>query len=327
MGGLTPIQFGKQVWNNVTADEVSVRSGSLAYYFVLAVFPAMLFCLSVIGLFAKGSSLPQTLFSTLARLLPASASDLVRDTIREVTIASGTGKAIFGILGALWSASSGFGAIMQSLNVAYKVREDRPFWKQKLIAVGLTLALSILVLGAMSVILFGGKAVDFIGSHLAGNSIVVAWKVFQWPLAFVFMFIAFAATYYFAPNLEKPEWHWITPGSVVGLAIWLSASFGFKLYLRFFNSYSKTYGSLGAVIILLLWLYITGFTIMIGGEVNSEIGRAAAPRNTSPANQSKLRSSRRPREVPISRYANTGTRHAPSHSQLARDSEPVPRPD
>jgi len=164
---------------------------------------------------------------------------------------------------------------MESLNIAYDVKEDRPVWKQRAVAVGLTLALAILVLAALALTLFGNVAADWLGAHIGlGNALVIAWKIVQWPVVLGFMFLAFAVTYYFAPNLEEPEWHWITPGSALGLVFWLVASFGFKLYLHFFNSYSKTYGSVGAVIILLLWLYITGFAILVGGEVNSAIGRA-----------------------------------------------------
>jgi membrane protein len=269
--------LGKRVGKEIGQDEVAVRSAALAYYFVLAVFPAMLFVLSIIGFFAAtGSQLREALFSNLARMLPGSASDLIHKTLDEVTNASGAGKAIFGILAALWAASNGVTAVMQSLNIAYEVKEDRPWWKQKAVALGLTLALAVLVLTALGLTLFGGKAAEFVGTHVGlGGAVVTLWKVVQWPLVLAFMFLAFAVTYYFAPNLKKPEWHWITPGSALGLIFWLIASFGFKLYLHFFNSYSKTYGSLGAVIILLLWLYITGFTILLGGELNSEIGRAA----------------------------------------------------
>jgi membrane protein len=277
LGGLTPLVLGKRVGKEIGQDEVPVRSAALAYYFVLAVFPAMLFVLSIIGFFAAtGSQLREALFSNLARMLPGSASDLIHKTLDEVTNASGAGKAIFGILAALWAASNGVTAVMQSLNIAYEVKEDRPWWKQKAVALGLTLALAVLVLTALGLTLFGGKAAEFVGSHVGlGGAVVMLWKIVQWPVVLAFMFLAFAVTYYFAPNLEKPEWHWITPGSALGLIFWLIASFGFKLYLHFFNSYSKTYGSLGAVIILLLWLYITGFTILLGGELNSEIGRAA----------------------------------------------------
>ena len=275
LGGLSPLSLGMRVWKNIGEDEVSVRSTSLAYYFVLAVFPAMLFVLSIIGFFATtGSSLRQALFSNLARVLPGSASDLIQKTLQEVTIASGAGKALFGILGALWSASSGISAVMESLNVAYKVDENRPLWKQRAIAVGLTLALAVLVLCAMALILFGGKAADFIAAHTIGSAVVMVWNIALWPLVLAFMFAAFAMMYYFGPNLKEPEWHWITPGSALGLIVWLVASFAFKVYLHFFNSYSASYGSVGAVIILLLWLYNTGFAIMLGGEVNSEIGRA-----------------------------------------------------
>jgi membrane protein len=275
-GGLTPLKLGQQVWKEIGEDEVSVRSAALAYYFVLAVFPAMLFLLSLLGFFAAaGTQLRETLFSTLARVLPGSASDLVHKTLDEVTRSSGAGKALFGILAALWSASSGVSAIIQCLDIAYDVKEDRPFWKQKAIAIGLTLALAVLVIGALGLMLYGGDVADWLGSHVGlGHTFVLMWKIVEWPLVLAFMFAAFTVTYYFAPNLKEPEWHWITPGSTLGLVLWLVASFAFKLYLHFFNSYSKTYGSVGAMIILLLWLYITGFAILVGGEVNSVIGRA-----------------------------------------------------
>ena len=276
-GGLTPLGLGKQVWKDIGEDEVSVRSAALAYYFVLAIFPAMLFLLSLLGFFAAaGTHLRETLFTTLARVLPGSASDLVHKTLDEVTRSSGAGKALFGILGALWSASSGVSAVQESLNIAYDVKGDRPMWKQRAIAVGLTFALAVLVLGALALTLYGGDAAEWLGSHMAlGQAAVIAWKIVQWPVVLGCMFLAFAVTYYFAPNLEEPEWHWITPGSALGLVFWIVASLGFKLYLQFFNTYSKTYGSVGAVIILLLWLYITGFAILVGGEVNSAIGHAA----------------------------------------------------
>jgi membrane protein len=277
LGGLTPLSLGKQVWKDIGEDEVSVRSAALAYYFVLAIFPAMLFLLSLLGYFAAaGTQLRETLFTTLARVLPGSASDLVHKTLDEVTRSSGAGKALFGILGALWSASSGVSAVQESLNIAYDVKEDRPIWRQRAIAVGLTFALAVLVLGALALTLYGGDAAEWLGSRIAlGQAAVMGWKIIQWPVVLGCMFLAFAVTYYFAPNLEDPEWHWITPGSALGLIFWIVASLGFKIYLHFFNSYSKTYGSVGAVIILLLWLYITGLAILVGGEVNSAIGHGA----------------------------------------------------
>ena len=291
-GGLTPLRLGQQVWKDIGEDEVSVRSAALAYYFVLAVFPAMLFLLSLLGFFASaGSHLRETLFTTLGQVLPDSASDLIHKTLDEVTRSSGAGKAVFGILAALWSASSGVSAIIQCLDIAYDVKEDRPFWKQKAISVGLTVTLAVLVIGALGLMLYGGTAADWLGAHVGlGQTFVLIWKIVQWPLVLAFMFVAFAVTYYFAPNLKEPEWHWITPGAVLGLFLWIVASFGFKLYLTFFNSYSKTYGSLGAVIILLLWLYFTGFAILVGGEVNSAIGRAADAREKAEERHRRIES-------------------------------------
>jgi membrane protein len=134
----------------------------------------------------------------------------------------------------------------------------------------------VLVLTALSLVLFGEKIGLAVATKIGlGAAFTIAWKIIQWPVVFAFMFVAFALVYYFAPNLENPTWAWITPGSVVGLVLWLAGSLIFRVYLHFFNSYSATYGSLGAVIILMLWFYITGAAILIGGEVNSQIGHAA----------------------------------------------------
>jgi len=146
-----------------------------------------------------------------------------------------------------------------------------------MIAIGLTLALSVLILLALMLVLFGGKIADLLAVNFGfGDLFIVSWKVAQWPIVLAFMLLSFALIYYLAPDLHQQKWIWITPGSVTGVALWLLVSFGFKVYLHFFNSYSTTYGTLGAVIILMLWFYLTGTAILIGGEVNSEIENAAA---------------------------------------------------
>jgi membrane protein len=277
-GGLKTVDLGKKVWKEFGDDEVTTRAASLAYYFLLAVFPALLFLLSMLGYFASvGTHVRETLFNVLARALPASAGELVSKTINEVVKANGSGKAIFGVLGALWAASSGVGAIMQSLNAAYDVQETRPWWKKPLISVGLTIALTVFIIAPMVLVLYGAELAQLIANHVGFGSIfVTAWRIAQWPIALAFMFFAFALVYYFAPNVKDPEWHWITPGSGLGVFVWLAASFGLRIYLHFFNSYSRSYGSLGAVIILLLWLYLTGIAIMLGGELNSVIAHEDA---------------------------------------------------
>jgi membrane protein len=154
------------------------------------------------------------------------------------------------------------------------------------VAVVLTIALSVLVITALLLMLWGGQVADFLEAHYQlGGFFSVAWKTIQWPIVFGFMVTSFALIYYFAPDLKEQKWTWLTPGSAIGVVLWLLASLGFKLYLYFFNSYSATYGSLGAVIILMLWLYFTGTAILIGGEINSEIENAAAEAGAPDAKQ------------------------------------------
>jgi membrane protein len=276
-GGLTPLKLGKRVAAEISEDDISGRAAQLAYYFLLALFPLLLFLITLLGYFAgPGSELRQGLLDNLVRVMPQSASDMVQQTMDQVVQARGPGKLLFGMLAALWAASNGMGAITDTLNIAYDVKETRPWWKRRLVAVGLTVATSLLVITSLVLILFGGKLAEFLGANIGlGSTFVIVWKIAQWPAVLGLMFLTFSLIYYFAPNLEKPEWHWITPGAAVGLILWLVGSFAFRIYLSYFDSYSATYGSLGAVIILMLWFYISGFAVLIGGEVNSEIGKAA----------------------------------------------------
>jgi membrane protein len=280
-GGLTPFNLMKRVWNESNDDDIWGRAAELSYYFLLALFPMLLFLVSVLGFFAgPGSELRNSLFEYLSKAMPASAGDLVNKTMNEVSSSAGGGKLAFGILAALWAASNGMGAIVKTLNIAYDVDETRPWWKQRAIAVGLTVGLSVLILGALTLVLFGGQIGEAIAAKVGlGAAFAIGWKILQWPIVLAVMFFAFAIVYYLAPNLKKPAWHWISPGAAVGLILWLAASVAFRFYLQFFNSYSKTYGSLGAVIILMLWLYLSGLAILAGGEFNSEITNAAAARD------------------------------------------------
>jgi membrane protein len=278
LGGLTWKDLGKRVWSEIQKDDVFGRSAQLAYYFLLALFPLLLFLTSMIGLvLGSGTGLRHSLFNYLSQILPGDAFKLVDSTMYEVSAASGGGKVVFGILAALWAASNGMGAITQSLNVAYDVEETRPWWRQRLTAIGLTVALSVLIIMALVLVLYGGRIAEHVaGGYGFGEVFVLTWKVLQWPIALAFMLVSFALIYYLAPDLRDQKWTWVTPGSAIGVGLWLLVSFAFRVYLHYFNSYSKTYGSLGAVIILMLWLYLTGAAILIGGEVNSEIEDAAA---------------------------------------------------
>jgi len=236
------------------------------------------FLMAMLGLFAQSHDLQSSLLNYAARFMPEEAYRLVQKTLQEVTNSSTGLKLAFGLVLALWSGAGGVVSIMDALNRCYHVKDNRPFWKQRLMALGLTVAIAALTIIALTIVLYGGDIANFVGGHLGLSSVtVIAWRLVQWPIALAFVVMSFALLYFWGPD-AKQEWKWITPGSVVGVLVWIGASLLFRVYLHFFNSYSKTYGSLGAVIVLLLWLYISGLAIMVGGEINSEIENAAAKR-------------------------------------------------
>jgi len=278
LGGLTWAELGKRVWHEIQEDKVFGRAAELSYYFLLALFPFLIFLTSVIGfVLGSGTGTRHMLFNYLARIMPPSAFELIDNTMWEVSSASSGGKLSFGILAALWAASSGLSAITDSLNTAYDVTETRPWWKQRLTAIGLTVALSVLIILALVLVVAGGRIAEGLASVYGfGPVFPLTWKIIQWPVVLACMILAFALIYFFAPDLHEQAWKWLTPGAAIGVVLWLVVSIAFRAYLHFFNSYSATYGSLGAVIILMLWLYFTGAAVLIGGEVNSEIENAAA---------------------------------------------------
>jgi len=278
LGGLTPLQLSKRVYHEIDDDEVLTRSAALAYYFVSALFPMIFFLMAMLGLFAQSHDLQSSLLNYAARFMPGDAYSLIQKTIKEVANNSSGLKLAFGLVLALWSGSGGIVSIMDALNRCYHVKDSRPWWTQRLMAIALTIAISVLTIAALAIVLYGGNIVNFVGSHVGLSSVsVIAWRIVQWPIALFFVVLSFALLYYWSPDTEQ-QWLWITPGSVVGVVTWIGASLLFRVYLHFFNSYSKTYGSLGAVIILLLWLYISGMAVLLGGEINSEIENAAAKR-------------------------------------------------
>src|SRR5512133_1877210 len=278
LGGLNYKQLAKRVWREMDKDDVFGRSAELSYYFLLALFPLLFFLVSILGFVLGGNpSAQQNIMSYLGHVLPGQASQLVGQTISQTTQASSGTKLILGLVGALWTASSGMSALMDTLNITYDVKEGRPYWKKRGLAILLTIAVACLVITAFVLITYGPKLADMVLSHVGlSGAFALVWKIVQWPLAIFFVVAAFALTYYAGPDVEQRKWYWITPGAVIGILLWLVASLAFRVYLHFFNSYSQTYGALGGVIILMLWFYISGASILIGSEINSEIEHAAA---------------------------------------------------
>jgi membrane protein len=276
LGGLGAITLSKRVYHEIDEDEVFTRSAALSFYFITALVPMLFFLVGLLGVFAQSQSLQSSLFSYAGRVLPPDAFTLVQKSLKEIATNTTGLKLAIGLVLALWSGSGGVSSVMDALNRCYHVKDGRPYWKQKLISIALTIALAALSIVALVIILYGGTIAEFVGNHTGLSGVtVMAWKIAQWPLAFFFLVLAFALMYFWGPDTEQ-DWAWITPGSLFGVVLWIAASIGFRVYLHYFNSYSKTYGSLGAVIILLYWLFITGLAILIGGEINSEIEHAAA---------------------------------------------------
>ncbi len=271
-------QVAKGTWDGINSDNLFGRASQLAYSFFSAIFPTLIAVSSLMGLIAKSSgTLNFKLLNQIGQLIPPSAFALVTDTFKETTRVSSTGKVTLGLLFALFSASVGISAIQDTLNTVYKVRETRPFWKARLEAIGLTVLIAALVILALSM-LFAG---DYAAKHLLGlfdGALVVLTlvRVLFWAAASLVMVLSFEVMYCFCPDVQNRKWRWFTPGSFLALSGWVVGSVSLRVYLHFFNSYSATYGSLGAVIILLLWFYLTGAMILLGGEVNSEIEHAVA---------------------------------------------------
>lgn len=277
LGGLSLWDLTTRVVRAVDQNDLLDFASGLAFNFLLAMFPLLVFMLALFGLFASRSSELQTsLLSYFSDFLPPAAFELLNNTTNELAKSASGGKLTFSILLSLWFGSGGVSSMISTLNAAYHVRESRSWIRIRATAVALTIAISVLLLAALFILLAGGQVVDWIGLKLnLRHTVVVVWKGMQLLAAAVFVVVSFWMIYYFGPSSPNREWYWRMPGSIFGAVLWLAASWGFRLYLHFFNTYTETYASLGAVMILLVWLYVTGLAFLIGGEINGEIECAA----------------------------------------------------
>jgi membrane protein len=274
---MAPFMFAKLIWTEIRVDDVFGRSAQLAYYSFLALFPfciCVIASLSVFGNADRGRALLEILF---AHVLPGTADQLIDRTFGEIIQFGGPLKMSFGILASLWSASMGMSALMDTLNAAYRVKETRTLIEQYAIAVGLTASLTALAVVALLVALFGDLFVGagLVGASLTDKVIALAWTIMRWPLALGTLFTALAVAYHFGPNLKHRPWHWITPGSVFGVFLLAAVSSGLRLYVHYSLNYTAAYGSLGAVIVLLVSFYLAGIAILSGGVLNGVLERFA----------------------------------------------------
>jgi membrane protein len=278
LGGLSPTELARVVWHEIGKDDVLGRAAQLSFYFLLALFPLLIFLSAVLGLvFAGNADLYHDLLSHLRTVMPHSAYTLVRATLDEITIDGGRGKLSLGLLATLWTASSGMEAMINGLNAAYDVTEMRPWWRRRFVAMNLTVLLAVMSSVALLVGVFGGRIGSLIAEQVGyGDAYRRWWVTAQVAFPPLFMLVVFSLIYRFGPNVRGHGWQALVPGSFVAVMLWITATLLFRLYLSQFDSYSNTYGSLGAVIVLMLWLFLSGVAILIGAEVNSEIRKAAA---------------------------------------------------
>jgi len=275
LGGMRPRTLVKRVWHQTNADDVWGYAAQLAYYFLFSLFPFFIFLAALLAYIPIPDLLEQVM-ALLGEFLPATVLDMVQDNVLELVTQPRGGLLSFGILLALWIAASGIAAMTDSLNRAYGVREGRPFWKVRLIAVLLTIGLAALLLASMALLIFGSELGGIIAAKVGlGAAFDAAWQIVRWPIIVFLMMFGAALIYYFAPDVEQ-EWRWITPGAVFAVLAWVLMSLVFAWYVDRFGNYNVTYGSIGAVIILLTWMYATGFFLLVGGEINAEIEHAAA---------------------------------------------------
>jgi membrane protein len=282
--GVSRITVMKRTFRSFNQDNLLSRAAELGYYFLFALFPTLVCATSILGFAARGaSSVYSHLLTYLAIVIPHSAFAIILTTFKETSAKASGGKITLGLAAALWSASVGFSAIQDAMNIVYKVKETRSYWKARGAAILVTLLLSMIVTLTLASLLagdfIGGIAQQHFAHHFERVAVAVASRTIAWAVAAALLILLFAVIYFFAPDVKNKRWHWLTPGSAIGIAAWLLASIALRIYLHFFDSYSLTYGSLGAVIILLTWFYITGLMLLTGAEINSEIAAAVAERH------------------------------------------------
>jgi membrane protein len=278
-GALHPIVLVRELTSRMQEDETVTGAAALAYYFFFSIFPLVLFVLALTSLLPV-HGLEGWLLENARESLPGEAYGLVEGTVHGLLARPRGGLLSVGAILALWTASSAFGALMAALNRAYRVREHRPWWRLRLYAIGLTVGLSVFMILAFVLTLFGGQLVALVAEHL-GPVAGVAALIVRWTISIGAVVVTVTAIYYACPALER-EWQWVRPGSVLFTLGFAGTSFAFSYYVGRFGSYDKTYGSLGAVIILLFWMYLLALFLLLGGELNALLEARVRARDTAP---------------------------------------------
>ena len=282
--------FLKRLYEEYENDAVADSAASLAYYFVFAAFPFLFFLTTLTAYVPYVRQSVDTILTRAHALLPEQAVGLVETHLRGLVEQPRPRLLTIGLLATLYSASRGVDALRKTLNLAYDVKESRPWWRTELVAFGMTIGGAVLVLISIALLTAGGSAGFWLARKVGiAHQYVLVWSWLRWPVTALAMMLCAALAYYVLPDV-KQKFKFITPGSVIGTLVWLACTYGFSVYAGHFGSYNVTYGSIGGVIVLLTWFYLSGFVFLMGGEVNAIIEHAAPDGKESGA--------RAPGEVP-----------------------------
>lgn len=266
--GKTWKQFFGDLWGEINEDNVFNGAAALGFYFTLAIFPSMIFLLSIIP-YLPIPNLQNAIMDLLDQLLPGETSKMFSGAVRDIVRNKREGLLSIGALLTLWAASAGIYAIMQQLNFTYDVKESRPFWKVRGLSILLTIGFGGLVLGALGLVILGGQLESWLTQNLGGGEVLLYFfATLRWMIIGTALAFAFGIMYYLGPDVEQ-EFQWVTPGSAFAVILLVGASLGFKFYVENFGDYNATYGSIGAIIVLMLWLNIMGLVLLLGSEINA----------------------------------------------------------
>ena len=265
----------KKAWMEFGRDQCTDLAAALTYYAVLAIFPAMLALVSLLGVFGQGKSTTTALLDIVRQLGQGSAANALQGPIEQMTQTRAAGFAfVFGVLGAIWSASGYIGAFGRAMNRIYQIDEGRPVWKLRPLQLVLTLAGVILVALVLIGLVVSGPLAKSIGDVIGlGDTAVTVWNIAKWPVMLAIVIVLVAVLYYATPNVKQPKFRWLSVGALVAILVWVLASVAFAFYVATFGSYNKTYGSLAGAVVGLLWLWITNLALLFGAELDSELER------------------------------------------------------
>jgi len=272
-----PLGWGdvsKRTLNEALADDVLNLAAQQAYYFFFALFPALLFVIAVASFFPL-QSLTDDVVRMLGQVAPGAVIDIINESMKSLSQQNDGGILTVAFVVTIWSSSGAMVSIITTLNTAYDVTESRPWWKTRVIAVGLTVGIAIFILASMFLIIAGPTIAEHLAASLGlGPAFKWAWWVLQWPLVFVLVATAIGLIYYFAPDVEQ-DWVWITPGSVLATIAWLIVSLALKYYYVLVPNANAAYGAIGGIMVLMLWFYASGIAMLLGAELNAEIEHAS----------------------------------------------------